>query len=123
MWLLDTNALIHCHKFSEKKLFINNFTFTTIFCLIEFPVAIRYEELSILYPNAKNYKSGLKYALKLREKGIQIPTIDILNGTIAVDRNICLVTDDLHFKSFKSIEPHLKFISSEIYTEKIQEIS
>ncbi|MHA1378325.1 MAG: hypothetical protein ACTSRG_08075 [Candidatus Helarchaeota archaeon] len=31
MWLLDTNALITCHKLSNPKLFKKNCTYTTIF--------------------------------------------------------------------------------------------
>jgi len=122
MWLLDTNALIQCHKISGKKPFKKKVTYTTIFSLIEYPLAATHRELSIFYPNALIFKNGLSYALKLREKGTAIPTIDILNGTIAVDKNICLVTDDAHFEVFKTIEPHFKFISTQTFIEEIKTI-
>ena len=117
MWLLDTNALIHCHKISGKKPFKKKVTYTTIFSLIEYPLAATYKELSIFYPNALIFKNGLSYALKLREKGTVIPTIDILNGAIAVDKNMCLVTDDAHFEFFKTIEPNFKYISTQNFLE------
>lgn len=122
MWLLDTNTLIYCHKFSKKKLFREDHTFTTIFCLIEYPIIARYEEITIFYPSTINYKEGIKYAVKLRERGIPIPTVDILNGTIAIDKNIYLVSDDKHYELFQSIEPSLKLISIETYIENIQKI-
>jgi hypothetical protein len=122
MWLLDTNALIFCHKFLKKKPFKKNYTYTTIFSLIEFPKAVKYGEIIIYYPNAITYKESLKYALKLRKKGTPIPTIDILIGTIAVEKNICLVTNDADFEVLKAVEPRLKIISSENYLENIQKI-
>jgi len=83
---------------------------------------MRYKELTIFYPSPTHFKKGLNYALKLREKGTPIPTVDILNGTIAVNKNACLVTDDLHFKWFQSIEPSLTFISIESYLEYIKKV-
>ncbi|NVM03549.1 MAG: type II toxin-antitoxin system VapC family toxin [Candidatus Helarchaeota archaeon] len=103
MWLLDTNALITCHKFSNMKLIKKKYTFTTIFCIMEFPIAAKYKEILVYYPSAINYREGLKYAIKLRKNGIPIPAIDILIGTIAVDKNIHLVTDDVHFKLFNIV--------------------
>ena len=122
MWLLDTNALIYCRKFLKQKPFKKNYTYTTIFSLIEFPKAINYKEILVYYPNATTYKESLTYALKLRKKGTPIPTIDILIGTIAVEKNICLVTNDSDFEALKAVEPRLIIIIPENYLENIQKI-
>lgn len=122
IWLLDTNSLIKCHKLSKKGLFKENFTFTTILCLLEFPIVVRHEELTIIYPTIQTFSHALEYALKLRGKGTPIPTIDLLNATIAVEEKVRLVSDDSHFKSFQAIESSLEFIPTEDYIEAIQKM-
>ncbi|MHA1383102.1 MAG: hypothetical protein ACTSR3_04990 [Candidatus Helarchaeota archaeon] len=122
MWLLDTNALIICHKLSNPKLFKKNYTYTTIFCIIEFPIAAKYKEITVFYPSVTNYRDGLKYAIKLRKNGTPLPVIDILIGTIAVDKNIQLVTEDSHFTLLKNVEPNLSLIAVENYIKDIKKI-
>ena len=117
MWLLDTNVLIQCKKL-KKRPFKEDFTFTTIFSLIEYPVAVKYNEISIIYPSSTHYEQAFKYALLLREKGTPIPTIDILIGTISVEKNLVLVSDDSHFNYFQKIEPRLKIINAETFIKK-----
>ena len=62
MWLLDTNIII---KFNKLKLrpFKEGLTFTTIFSLIEFPIASKYDEISVIYPSYIHYEQGFKNAL------------------------------------------------------------
>ena len=119
MWLLDTNVLIQCKKL-KKTPFKEGNTFTTILSLIEFPIAIKYSEISIIFPSSIHYEQAFKYALLLREKGTPIPTIDILIGTISVDKNLILVSDDSHFKYFQEVEPRLKIIDAESFIKKKQ---
>ncbi len=119
MWLLDTNVLIECNKLKIKP-FKEGHTFTTILSLIEFPLASKYDEISVIYPSSQHYEQGFKNAVLLREKGDPIPTIDILIGTITVDKNLILVSNDIHFKSLQEVEPRLKIINSEAYIENIQ---
>ncbi|MHA1145639.1 MAG: type II toxin-antitoxin system VapC family toxin [Candidatus Helarchaeota archaeon] len=122
-WLLDTNALIKSAKLLKKrKIFRRNLTFTTIFCLIEYPIAIKFEALTIIYPNTDDYKNALKYAFELREHGTPLPAIDVLIATIAINRSKYLVTNDEHFKFFQDIEPRLKIISMEELMVRIQKI-
>jgi len=119
MWLLDTNVLIQCNK-SKIKPFKKGNTFTTILSLIEFPIALKYKEISVIYPSSTHYEQGFKNALLLREKGTPIPTVDILIGTITVDKNLILVSDDSHYKHLQEVEPRLKIINSESFFKKIQ---
>ena len=119
MWLLDTNCLIEFTKYKEKP-FREGRTFTTIFSLIEFPIASKYEKISIIFPATIHYEQSFKNALLLREKGTPIPSIDILIGTIAVEKNLILVSNDLHFEILQKVEPRLKQINSETYIQSIQ---
>jgi len=119
MWLLDTSVLIQCSR-SKIRPFKKGITFTTILSLIEFPIALKYKEILVIYPLSKHYEQAFKNAILLREKGTPIPTVDILIGTIAVDKNLILVSDDSHFKDLQEVEPRLKIINSEIFIKKIQ---
>ncbi len=119
MWVLDTNILIKCNKLKIIP-FKKDLTFTTIFSLIEYPIASRFEEISIIYPIFKHYEQSLKYALLLRKNGTPIPIIDILIGTITVEKNMVLVSEDSHFIDLQVVEPRLKLIYLESYIEKLQ---
>lgn len=53
---------------------------------------------------AENY-SKLKIALE--RKGTPIPVMDLLIGTIAIEKNFTLLTtDQTHFQTLKTIAPH-----------------
>jgi len=119
MWLIDTNVLIQCSKLKIRPFKEGN-TFTTILSLIEFPIASKYDEISVIYPSSIHYEQGFRNALLLREKGTPIPTIDILIGTITVDKNLILVSDDSHFEYLQEVEPRLKIITSDTFIKKIQ---
>ena len=119
MWLLDTNVLIQCNKLKIKP-FKEGITFTTILSLIEYPLASKYDEISVIYPSTIHYVQAFKNAILLREKGTPMPTIDILIGTITVEKNLILVSDDSHFEYLQEVEPRLKLINSEAFIKKIQ---
>ena len=119
MWLLDTTILIECYKLKTRP-FKEGLTFTTILSLIEFPIASKYDEIWVIYPSSMHYDQSFKNAVLLREVGTPIPTIDILIGTITVEKNLILVSNDTHFKSLQKIEPRLKIINSETFIKNIQ---
>ena len=119
MWLLDTNVLIQCNKLKTRP-FKKGLTFTTILSLIEYPIASKFVEISVIYPSSIHYEQGFKNALLLREKGTPIPTVDILIGTITVEKNLILISDDSHFEYLQEVEPRLKIINSEVFIKKIQ---
>ncbi len=119
MWLLDTNVLIECNKI-EPKPFKEGFSFTTILSLIEFPIASNYEKISVIFPSSNHYEQAFKNSVLLRAKGTPLPAVDILIGTITVEKNLILVTNDTHFDKLQEVEPRLKIINSNIYLKSIQ---
>ncbi|MHA1190862.1 MAG: type II toxin-antitoxin system VapC family toxin [Promethearchaeota archaeon] len=114
MWLLDTNILILCNKLKIKQ-FNKDEIYTTILSLIDYPLGSKLEKITIIFPSAIHYEQAFKNALLLREKGTPIPTIDLLIGTITVEKNLILVSDDNHFKYLQDVDPRLKRITSEIF--------
>jgi len=63
---------------------------------------------------------GLKIAIKLRELGIPIPIIDLLNGVISIEKKLILVSDDNHFQYFFNVEQNLKIISVDSFLNEIK---
>ena len=66
MWLLDTNALIICTKQRNEDLFKLNYSYTTIFSLIEYPIAINQTSLTYFYPNFETYNKSIEYKKELQ---------------------------------------------------------
>jgi tRNA(fMet)-specific endonuclease VapC len=100
----DTNELIDLLK--KAKLDIKGFT--TIFNLIEFPKALEFEELTVIYPNLEDYQESLELSLALLQKGNPLPAVDILVATMCIRRNLVLRTKANHFNSIKSISNGFK---------------
>ncbi len=121
MWLLDTNALIHCNKLNPKP-FKKDYTYTTIFSVIEYPIASKLKEIYVFYPTSSHYKNGLEYASILRKKGTPIRAVDILIGTIAKIKEMGLVTNDSDFNYLQKVEPKLNLISIEEYVKRFSQI-
>ena len=121
MWLLDTNILIHCKK-KDIKRFSKEKIFTTMFSLIEFPLASNFENLTTIFPSSLHYEQAFRNSVFLRKKGTPIPTIDLLIGTITIDKNMILVSDDSHFQYLKAVDPRLKIMKSDDFIKNILEI-
>jgi hypothetical protein len=115
--VIGYNALIECNKLKVKP-FKEGLTFTTILSLIEFPIASKFDMISVIYPSTIHYEQAFKNAVLLRGKGTPIPTIDIIIRTITVEKNLILVSDDSHYKNLQEVEPRLKIINSEEFLEK-----
>ncbi|MHA1719085.1 MAG: type II toxin-antitoxin system VapC family toxin [Promethearchaeota archaeon] len=122
MWILDTNALIICMKDENKNIFKKNYSFTTIFSLIEYPIAINQKFLVIFYPKHNTYQKSLEYTAKLRKNGTPIPAIDILIGAIAIEKKMIIVSNDAHFNFFKEVEAQLRIIDTNEYIQEILKI-
>lgn len=118
MWLLDTNSLILCNRLKIKQ--FTKEIYTTILSLIEYPLGSNFENITLVFPSTLHYEQAFKNAIILREKGTPIPTIDLLIGTISVDKKLILVSDDNHFSYFQAADPRLKLISSKEFIQKIQ---
>ncbi len=119
MWLLDTNALIHLDKKHGSFLKSAKDIYACIYSIIEYPVAIKYPSIVLLFPKTSTYSSAIEYSGKLREAGMLIPCVDILIATLAVENNLPLVSDDGHMESFLSIEPRLNILGLDGFIEKI----
>nr|MDO8114909.1 hypothetical protein [Candidatus Sigynarchaeota archaeon] len=117
--MLDTNALIHWEKELRQEPTREPICITTIFSMVEYPEALKYPEITLLYPSIATYDKSIKYAAKLRKVGTMIPAIDVLIGTLAVERKVKLVTDDGHFASFHSIEPGLEIVEFNQFKSEI----
>jgi predicted nucleic acid-binding protein len=119
MWLLDTNALIHLDKKRGSFLKSARDIHTCIYSIIEYPVAMKYPNIALLFPKTSTYSSAIEYSGKLREAGVLIPCVDILIATLAVENNLPLVSDDEHLEHFHSIEPRLNTIGLDAFLGRI----
>ena len=100
----DTNQLIDFLK--KGKLGITGFT--TIFSLIEFPKALEFEELAVIYPDIEDYVESVNISSDLLQKGKPLPGVDILIAAICIRRSLVLCTKDNHFTAIKSVRENLK---------------
>jgi tRNA(fMet)-specific endonuclease VapC len=100
----DTNTLIDCLK--KGKLDLTGFT--TIFNVVEFPKALEFEQLTLIYPSVEDYEESLAISLALLQKGSPMPAIDILVAAMCIRRNLTLATKDKHFTAIKSVKADFK---------------
>jgi tRNA(fMet)-specific endonuclease VapC len=100
----DTNQLIDFLKRGKRDLK----GFTTIFNIIEFPKAVEFEELTVIYPTLEDYDESLSISVDLFQKGNPLPAVDILIATICIRRNLTLTTKDSHFTNVKSVRNTFK---------------
>jgi hypothetical protein len=61
----DTNELIDAAK--KSKLDLKGYT--TIFSLLEFPKAIEFDELTVIYPNLDDYQESIEISVKPSSEG------------------------------------------------------
>ena len=102
--LYDTSALIYYWK--NKTLDISGYT--TIFSVIEFPKAIKFKQLVVIYPSREDYDEAIRISIDLLKKGKPIGAIDVLIASIALNRDLLLITMDKHLKYVKIVRPKLK---------------
>ena len=79
---------------------------TTIFGIIEYPPALEY--CTYFYPDTKDFDRSVEIAIKLRKIGKTVKSIDIIIATMALNRELRVVTKDSDFKRIKLVEPKLK---------------
>lgn len=99
----DTSALISLLKSGKPAE-----GFTTIFNVIEFPKALDFKDLGVIYPNVEDYDEALKISASLLKRGKPIPAIDVLIASICVRRGLVLFTLDEHFRHVKSVRKEFK---------------
>ena len=100
----DTSALITLLR-SGKRVAKG---FTTIFNVIEFPKALDFKELGVIYPTVEDYDEALKVSASLLKRGMPLPAVDVLIASVCLRRGLVLVTSDEHFKHVKSVRKEFK---------------
>jgi predicted nucleic acid-binding protein len=100
----DTSALINLLR-SGKRVAKG---FTTIFNVIEFPKALDFKELGVIYPTVEDYDEALKVSASLLKRGKPLPAVDILIASVCIRRGLVLITADEHFAYVKSVRKEFK---------------
>ena len=100
----DTNQLIDFLKKGK----VNVTGFTTIINVVEFPKALEFEELTVIYPTLEDYDESVDISLALLRKGNPLPAADILIAAMCVRRNLVLCTSDTHFTRIESVRKGFK---------------
>ena len=100
----DTDILMDLFKKGKTELV----GYTSIFNILEFPKAMRFIGLKVIYPTREDCDEALKISLKLLKLGKPIPTPDLLIASMCLTRNLTLETRDEHFQSIRGIEKGFK---------------
>lgn len=100
----DTSILMDLFKKGKTELA----GYTSIFNILEFPKAMKFIGLRVIYPTRKDCDEALKLSLKLLRLGKPIPTPDLLIASICFNRDLTLDTKDEHFLSIRSVEKGFK---------------
>lgn len=104
--MYDTSSLITLKKKGESL--EDGQDFTTIFSIIEYPKALEIKNLTIIYPQKSTFETAVHLSSQLLRHGTPIPAMDILIASIAIIKNLVLITKDKHFELIKSIQPDFK---------------
>jgi len=102
--LYDTGSLIKAYK-QRKRLT----GYTTILNVVEFPKLLELK-LTVIYPSKSDYNLAIKLSKDLLKIGKPIPAIDIIVATVALNRNMKLVTTDNHFAVIQEIKSDFEFV-------------
>ena len=102
--VFDTNQLIDASR--KDKFDLQGLT--TIFNVIEFPNATKFEELTVLYPTLEDFQESADISLSLFRKGTPLPAVDIMVAAMCIQRNFMLCTRDPHLTNIRSIRPRFR---------------
>jgi tRNA(fMet)-specific endonuclease VapC len=100
----DTNELIDAFKKGN----LNLTGYTTLFNVVEFPKALEFDKLTVIFPDLVDYEESVEISAALLQKGNPLPAIDILVATLCIRRNLTLATKDKHFTIIKSVRKDFK---------------
>ena len=79
----------------------------TIFTAIEYPTALSHD-FEVILPKNEDFEKSLDISAKLFAIGKPIPAIDVLIASMAILRNMPLLTLDKHFLYVREVEPEFK---------------
>ncbi|MBS7636634.1 PIN domain-containing protein [Candidatus Bathyarchaeota archaeon] len=74
----------------------------------QFPKALDFKDLSVIYPNVEDYDEALKISASLLRKGKPIPAIDISMAAMCLRRDLTLATGDERFRRVRSVRKEFK---------------
>lgn len=79
-----------------------NYVITSILNVIEYPSILDLKErLLIVYPMKGDYELAL---INLRKIGELVNVVDIILSSIAINRNMIVVTNDIDFELIRKVE-------------------
>jgi len=86
-----------------------NYVITSILNVIEYPSILDLKErLLIVYPMKGDYELALinlrKTLINLRKIGELVNVVDIILSSIAINRNMIVVTNDIDFELIRKVE-------------------
>lgn len=97
---------IHKNKSLLSKI---NYVTTSILNVIQYPPILDLKEkLTIIYPTRSDYELAIKIMVKLRKIGEPVNAVNIILSSIAINRDMIIVTNDNDFESIKKVEERLK---------------
>ncbi|WP_346729570.1 type II toxin-antitoxin system VapC family toxin [Acidianus sp. HS-5] len=109
--IYDTNTLIEIYK-NRVLLSRLNHVITSILNVIEYPPILKLgDKLIVIYPSKDDYELAIKIMIKLRKIGEPVNVVDIILASIAINRNMIVVTNDKGFESIRKVEENLKIES------------
>lgn len=71
--------------------------------VIEFPKALQFRGLKIIYPGPEDYRVALEICRGLIEAGKPVPVVDIVVDAVAIGRDLTLKSSDRHFEFIRSV--------------------
>jgi len=102
--LYDTSYLIGAMKAGQELAGL-----TTIFNMLEFPKALGFKRLTVVYPTAQDYDEALRLSTRLLAKGTPVPAVDVLIAAVCLRLRARLLTEDEHFEKLKSVSETFRF--------------
>ncbi len=79
----------------------------TVFTLIEHPYSAK-QGVSVIYPSKADYLKAIEVSDKLYHEGTPVGAVDVLIASIALNRDLSVVTQDKDFEKINAVERKLK---------------
>jgi len=80
---------------------------TTVLNIIEYPKSLKWVT-KVIYPDKKDLDKAIQLMRKLLQIGKPVSAIDVIIGSICINREFELLTKDKDFVHIKKVEPRFK---------------
>ncbi|WP_054837303.1 hypothetical protein [Metallosphaera hakonensis] len=85
---------------------------TTILNVIEYPPILDLGgKLLVIYPTKEDYELTLRIMIELRKVGTPVNVVDVVLASIAINRNMVVVSNDKDFEFIKKVDNRLEIQS------------